>query len=466
MMMDMERRKWISAGGGAATAAALFVAATPSSKAQSVIGADEVSYQQNDANAIVRTAQDKMRERVTLEDFGAVGDAVTDDTDAVVAAIQYLATKGGGAVWLLAKEYYLHDSITIPDGIDIEFFGENGRRSIFRTRNHGLPAFQYLRSAATPQSVSILTFRNLTFQELGYSKTPGGAAILFWGYSQSYHNNVLNCFDCSFIGYDNAVWTRFVGKARFQGNYYWNNNIAHKMDRDASFHYFSHCLALNNVSWIDADDLRGLASGQFISDGISNTLIIDSCVSVNASGDDIRVNGWQSVYIAKGGCDGGSAVGGSAMRLSNVQDFSIEAMYLSSSSKLNGRVGLFLEDCSKGKISGCTFVSCDIGLLQAGPSPLSVATLAAASTKIVVDGNTFRDNRRSDLRTNGYLRSSKIIGNHFESSVSRQGADYEVYVNEVNSVCNIVKMNTFRHGAYTIASGAGSIIGDNIFDAP
>jgi hypothetical protein len=464
--MDKERRKWISAGGGAAAMATLFASAAPSSKAQSIISADDVAYQQDDPNAVVRTAQDKLRERVTLEDFGAVGNALTDDTAAVVAAIQHLVAKGGGTIWLLAKEYYLHDAVTIPEGVDIEFAGENGRRSVFRTRNHGLPAFRYVRSAATAQSASVLTFRNLTLQELGHAKTAGGAAIQFWGYSQLYHNNVLNCFDCTFIGYDSAVRTRFVGKARFQGCYYWNNNIGHTMDRDSSFHYFSECLALNNVSWIDADDARGLGQGQVVSDGISNTLIIDSCVSVNASGDDIRVNGWQSVYIAKGGCDGGSATGGAALRLSNVQDFSIEAMYLSSSSKLNGRAGLFLEDCSKGKISGCSFVSCDIGLLQTGPSPASVATLAGASTRIAVDGNTFRDNYRSDLRTNGYLRSSKIIANHFESDVARTGADYEVYVNEVNSVCNIVKMNTFHHGAYTITSGAGSIIGDNIFDAP
>jgi hypothetical protein len=54
-----------------------------------------VSFLQAGANAVTRTAQSKMRDVVSVKDFGAVGDNVADDTAAIQAAANYAASIGG-----------------------------------------------------------------------------------------------------------------------------------------------------------------------------------------------------------------------------------------------------------------------------------------------------------------------------------------------------------------------------------
>jgi hypothetical protein len=67
------------------------------------LSADLVTFIQAGTGAVTRTAQAKMRDVVSVKDFGAVGDGVTNDTVAMAAALA--ATPSGGTLWFPAGTY-------------------------------------------------------------------------------------------------------------------------------------------------------------------------------------------------------------------------------------------------------------------------------------------------------------------------------------------------------------------------
>ena len=63
------------------------------------------NFQASGTGAVSRTALSKMRERVSVLDFGAVGDGVANDSIAIQAAIDAQSTRGGGVVYFPPGTY-------------------------------------------------------------------------------------------------------------------------------------------------------------------------------------------------------------------------------------------------------------------------------------------------------------------------------------------------------------------------
>jgi hypothetical protein len=91
---------------------------------------DLITYNQGGTGAVSTTVQAKLRESVSVKDFGAVGDGVTDDTAAIQAAIE--SVKSTGQTLLVTVGTYLirKEGLLIYGGMTIE--GESSRKSIIK----------------------------------------------------------------------------------------------------------------------------------------------------------------------------------------------------------------------------------------------------------------------------------------------------------------------------------------------
>jgi hypothetical protein len=99
---------------------------------ESPSGSSKVGFQQAGVGAVPRTSEDKMRERVSVKDFGAVGDGVADDTLAIQSAINSVAAIFGGAVYFPSGTYNISDTLVMDTGvynIGIALYGD-GRNTI------------------------------------------------------------------------------------------------------------------------------------------------------------------------------------------------------------------------------------------------------------------------------------------------------------------------------------------------
>jgi len=111
---------------------------------------EQVTFLAAGAGASQRTALDKLRDTVSVKDFGAVGNGVADDTAAINAAI----AASGGAIYFPAGTYLTTGNHTLTTH---HAFGASRNTSIIKRSSGTNPVFIALNGASRAASASDLT---------------------------------------------------------------------------------------------------------------------------------------------------------------------------------------------------------------------------------------------------------------------------------------------------------------------
>lgn len=163
-------------------------------------GASLIGTKLGAAGAVARTQAGKNADVVSVKDFGAAGDGVTDDTAAISAAI---AASDGGTVFF-PKGTYLHGGIVVSSASDVHLVGDGKGVTTLKLKNGAnAHAIEYL--SATNCSV-----RNITIDQNSLNQT-GGHGVRLGGINGFVldHVRIFNCYSYG-IGMQAGTNTRVL----------------------------------------------------------------------------------------------------------------------------------------------------------------------------------------------------------------------------------------------------------------
>jgi hypothetical protein len=124
-------------------------------------GASLIGYTPEGTGAVPTTVQTKLREIVSVKDFGAVGNGVADDTAAIQAGINAVKAKvsgnsGGGILFFPAGKYRVTGTLTI-DSSFITLMGEGTQSTYIDLANGASDGIVIDGGASTIRDVRILS---------------------------------------------------------------------------------------------------------------------------------------------------------------------------------------------------------------------------------------------------------------------------------------------------------------------
>ena len=201
LVFDANGLPIVSAGSGTDTALRTDLAVSTVAAA----GAGLVGYRDSSASSTARTVLSKLRDVVSVKDFGAVGDGVADDAAAITAAI---AT--GKAVYLPTGTYKVLTTIVIPTQAMI--FGDGKVKTKILAGTIGMTVM------ASTTIVRNACLRDFTIEPASLSGY-GGIGLLVDSFAQSHIENIqINGFRNGSTG----VGIKFLNT---YGGCYFNNLI-------------------------------------------------------------------------------------------------------------------------------------------------------------------------------------------------------------------------------------------------
>jgi hypothetical protein len=145
------------------------------------ITSSKFNFTQSGTGATTRTVESKLRDVVSVKDFGAKGDGTTDDTAAIQAALDYVGSTGGGTVYLqkTAGKYRITSGLKLPSFVTL----------------CGITEDHYPYNSSTSSSSLLVDFTNVNQWAIEPKTTKNGTAVSYNDIIVSSQTYVLT-FNC------------------------------------------------------------------------------------------------------------------------------------------------------------------------------------------------------------------------------------------------------------------------------
>lgn len=149
------------------------------------LGGTDGNFKAAGTGSIARSIQSKVSEAISVKDFGAKGDGVTDDTGAFVSAIAYATSIGGATIRVPAGTYLVASTLAIAAS-NIQLSGDGQTASIIKN------------TSSTGIAISLSAVANVSFTDLSIanSATSTAAAISITGAS-----SIISLTRCTITGH-------------------------------------------------------------------------------------------------------------------------------------------------------------------------------------------------------------------------------------------------------------------------